>query len=118
MLERQSGTRVCTPGDVEQGVAMGDVERSKNQQQVILAIRDKVLANLPALVAKAGPLYDEISSGVHTNLSLDDVLRLADAGKRYPVEFHQTRGDRLHHDARYNLRLNGQTMAVLRAISG
>jgi hypothetical protein len=62
--------------DIAQGVTGGDVERSQNQQRVILAIRDKVLSNLPALVAQAGPLYNQISSGVHTNLSLDDILRL------------------------------------------
>jgi LCP family protein required for cell wall assembly len=71
--------------DVVQGVAGGDVERSQNQQRVILAIRDKVLANLPALVTKAVPLYNEISSGVHTNLSLDDILRLAMLAKDIPL---------------------------------
>ena len=55
--------------DIAQGVTGGDVERSQNQQRVILAIRDKVLSNLPALVTKAVPLYNQISSGVHTNLN-------------------------------------------------
>jgi len=40
--------------DVAQGIANGDVERAQNQQRVILAIRDKVLSNLPALVTQAG----------------------------------------------------------------
>ncbi len=71
--------------DVGQGVAGGDVERSQHQQQVILAVRDKVLANLPTLVTKAGPLYNEISSDVHTNLSLDDILRLAMLAKDIPL---------------------------------
>lgn len=71
--------------DVGQGVAGGDVERSQNQQRVILAIRDKVLANLPALVPKAVPLYKEISSGIHTDLSLDDMLRLAMLAKDIPL---------------------------------
>ena len=71
--------------DVGQGVAGGDVERSQHQQQVIMAIRDKVLANLPALVSQAGPLYSQISSGVHTNLSLNDILRLGMLAKDIPA---------------------------------
>ena len=71
--------------DVGQGIAGGDVERSQNQQRVILAIRDKVLSNLPALVTQAVPLYNEISSGVHTDLSLDDILRLAILAKDIPL---------------------------------
>jgi polyisoprenyl-teichoic acid--peptidoglycan teichoic acid transferase len=71
--------------DVSQGVAGGDVERSQNQQRVILAIRDKVLSNLPGLVTQAGPLYNEISSGVHTDLSLEDILRLAMLAKDIPL---------------------------------
>ena len=70
--------------DVVQGVAGGDVQRSQDQQLVIMAIRDKVLSNLPALVTQAVPLYNEISSGVHTDLSLDDILRLAMLAKDIP----------------------------------
>jgi polyisoprenyl-teichoic acid--peptidoglycan teichoic acid transferase len=72
--------------DTGQGVAGGDVERSQNQQRVILAIRDKVLSNLPALVTQAVPLYNEISSGVHTDLSLDDILRLGMLAKDIPLD--------------------------------
>ena len=71
--------------DIKQGVTGGDVQRSQDQQLVILAIRDKVLSNLPQLVTKAVPLYNEISSGVHTNLSLDDILRLAMLAKDIPT---------------------------------
>ena len=71
--------------DVKQGIAGGDVQRSHDQQLVILAIRNKVLSNLPALVNQAGPLYYEISSGVHTDLSLDDILRLAILAKGIPL---------------------------------
>ena len=71
--------------DISQGVTGGDVERSQNQQRVILAIRDAVLAKLPTLVTKAVPLYNQISSGVHTNLSLDDILRLAMLAKDIPA---------------------------------
>ena len=71
--------------DVVQGVAGGDVQRSQNQQRVIMAIRDKVLANLLTLVPQAVPLYNEISSGVHTDLTLDDILRLGMLAKDIPL---------------------------------
>ena len=65
--------------DVSQGVAMGDVERAQNQQLVILAIRDKVLApgNFLNLMAQAPTLYNELSGGISTNLPLPDAMRLA-----------------------------------------
>ena len=100
--------------DVEQGVEGGDVERSQNQQRVILAIRDKVLSNLPALLPQAVPLYNEISSGVHTDLSLDDIMRLGMLAKDIPLESIQ-RGVidyTMMVDAKYEL--NGQPIDVLR----
>jgi polyisoprenyl-teichoic acid--peptidoglycan teichoic acid transferase len=100
--------------DESQGVAMGDVERSQNQQRVIFAIRDKVLSNLPALITQASPLYNEISSGVHTNLSLDDILRLGMLAKDIPRDSIQTGviDYTMMTDAKYDL--NGQTLDVLR----
>ncbi len=100
--------------DVGQGVAGGDVERSENQQRVILAIRDKVLSNLPALVTQAVPLYNELSSGVHTDLSLDDILRLAMLAKDIPLDSIQPGviNYTMMEDAKYDL--NGQTLDVLR----
>ncbi len=71
--------------DVGQGISGGDVQRSQDQQLVIMAIRDKVLSNLPALITQAAPLYNEISSGVHTDLTLDDILRLAILAKDIPT---------------------------------
>jgi hypothetical protein len=90
------------------------VERSQNQQRVILAIRDKVLANLPALMTKAGPLYNEISSGVHANLSLDDILRLGMLAKDIPLTSIQQGviNYKMMVDVKYEK--NGQTMDVLR----
>ncbi|MFH1909092.1 MAG: LCP family protein [Chloroflexota bacterium] len=60
----------------------GDVDRANRQQQVIFAIRDKVLSlnMLPALVAKVPALYQELSTGIHTNLALDDAVRLSVLG--------------------------------------
>jgi len=66
----------------------GDVDRSKRQQQVILAIRDRLLepGNLPRVISKAPVLYEEVSSGIRTNMSLDMALRLAMLALDIPVE--------------------------------
>lgn len=57
----------------------GDFDRASRQQQVILAIRDRILSFdlLPQLIAKAPTLYQELASGIHTNLPLDDALKLS-----------------------------------------
>jgi LCP family protein required for cell wall assembly len=57
----------------------GDFDRAARQQQVILAIRDRILSfdMLPLLIQKADVLYTQLSSGIHTNLSLQEVIQLA-----------------------------------------
>lgn len=74
--------------DVEQGITGGDVERAADQQRVILAIRDKVLApgNFLKLMAEAPTLYNELSGGVNTNLNLDDIRKLAMLAKDIPLD--------------------------------
>ena len=66
----------------------GDFDRAKRQQQVILGIRDRVLSldMLPTLIQKAPTLYQQLSSGVHTNLTLDQVVRLALLAKDVPID--------------------------------
>jgi LCP family protein required for cell wall assembly len=66
----------------------GDFDRSNRQQRVILAIRQKVLQYnmLPTLISKAPVLFDELSAGVHTNMSLDLAIRLAWLGSQIPFE--------------------------------
>jgi LCP family protein required for cell wall assembly len=56
----------------------GDVGRSRRQQQVILAIRDKVLApeNFPVLLGKAQQFYEEFSAGIKTNMPFDTAIQL------------------------------------------
>jgi LCP family protein required for cell wall assembly len=57
----------------------GDIDRGARQQQVILAIRDKILTlnMLPTLVSKAPILYEQLASGIHTNLTLQQAIALA-----------------------------------------
>jgi LCP family protein required for cell wall assembly len=56
-----------------------DFGRAQRQQQVALAILDRVVGfdMLPTLVTKAPALYQELSSGIRTNLSLDDMIALS-----------------------------------------
>jgi polyisoprenyl-teichoic acid--peptidoglycan teichoic acid transferase len=62
-----------------QGCKDGDVGRAARQQKVIFAIRDKVLnpQNFPTLFAQAPQLYNKFSEGIHTNMSLEDAMKLA-----------------------------------------
>lgn len=57
----------------------GDFSRSTRQQEVIMAVREQVLTfnMLPMLVSKAPALYQEVQAGIRTNLTLDQVIRLA-----------------------------------------
>lgn len=66
----------------------GDFDRARRQQQVILGIRDRMLKvnMLPTMIAKAPTLYQELASGIHTNLTLDQVIKLALLAKDVPQE--------------------------------
>jgi LCP family protein required for cell wall assembly len=59
--------------------ANGDVDRSSRQQKLILAIRDKVFdpQNFTNLMTRAPQLYSTLSAGIHTNISLEDAIKLA-----------------------------------------
>jgi LCP family protein required for cell wall assembly len=56
----------------------GDVGRGGRQMEVVKAIRDRILDfnMLPTLISHAPALYNEISSGVKTNMSLDQAIQL------------------------------------------
>lgn len=56
-----------------------DIDRNRRQQQVLYAIRDKVLTTnkIPELAPKAYALWAELNEGVDTGLSLDQILQLA-----------------------------------------
>jgi|AutmiccommuBRH23_1029490.scaffolds.fasta_scaffold00154_79 LCP family protein required for cell wall assembly len=57
----------------------GDFDRAERQQEVVYAIRDRILkfSMWPTLIAKSPILYQEISSGINTNMRFEDALRLA-----------------------------------------
>lgn len=56
-----------------------DFNRAQRQQDVLFAIRDKVLSlnMLPTLVEKAPTLYASLQQSIDTDLSLDQMIRLA-----------------------------------------
>ncbi len=65
-----------------------DFDRAQRQQQVILAIRQRMLRPqmLPTLIAKAPILYQELSAGVQTNMNLDQAVQLAWLASQIPEE--------------------------------
>jgi LCP family protein required for cell wall assembly len=66
----------------------GDFDRAQRQQQVILAIRSQILNldMLPTLITKAPVLYQGLSAGIHTNLSLQETIQLAWLAQQIPAE--------------------------------
>ena len=68
--------------------AGGDFDRAGRQQQVILGIRERILSfnMLPTLIKKAPQLYQELASGIRTNLSVDQAIQLALLAQQIPQE--------------------------------
>ncbi len=66
----------------------GDFDRARRQQQVVLAIRERILSFdlIPILLAKSGPLYNELSSGVDTNMTIEQAIALGLLAKDIPLE--------------------------------
>jgi polyisoprenyl-teichoic acid--peptidoglycan teichoic acid transferase len=65
-----------------------DFDRADRQQQVIMAIFDKLtsLGNLPKLIANAPTIYDNLRYGIHTNLTLKEIISLAWTVSQIPRE--------------------------------
>jgi LCP family protein required for cell wall assembly len=68
--------------------AGGDFGRAARQQQVLRAVLDHLvrLDMLPALITRAPALYQELASGVRTNLSLEQMVSLAWLAVRIPQD--------------------------------
>jgi polyisoprenyl-teichoic acid--peptidoglycan teichoic acid transferase len=65
-----------------------DFDRAVRQHQVILAVRDRILSRemLTTLIQKSPVLYYQLASGIHTNLTLDQVISLAWVSHQIPEE--------------------------------
>jgi LCP family protein required for cell wall assembly len=66
----------------------GDFDRAERTVQVIMAIRDRVLRSdmLPTLVSRAPAIFEQISAGVQTNLTLEQAVQLAWLVQRIPED--------------------------------
>jgi LCP family protein required for cell wall assembly len=66
----------------------GDFDRSGRQMQVIMGVRDRILQfnMLPNLIANAPAIYRDLSSGIHTNLTLPQIIQLALLASQIPKE--------------------------------
>jgi len=56
----------------------GDVDRARRQQQLILAFRKRILKyqDLPMFIAKIPAIYQDLSTGISTNISINDAVQL------------------------------------------
>ena len=61
---------------------MGDFDRMKRQQQVILAVRAKLTQGdrLTQLLMQAGPILQTLGESIKTNLTLEQIIQLAQLG--------------------------------------
>jgi LCP family protein required for cell wall assembly len=65
-----------------------DFDRADRQQQVIMALFDKLssLGTLPKLIANAPSIYNNLRYGIHTNLTLKEIISLAWTVAQVPRE--------------------------------
>jgi LCP family protein required for cell wall assembly len=109
------------PGDialayVRQRDTLGsDFDRAKRQQQVILGIQKRLISfeMIPTLIEKAPNLYDEIASGIKTNLNLQQAVQLAWLTTKIPEE--NIRSDFIGPDQVFNA-MSYDGMAILQPI--
>ena len=78
-LDGQVALAYARTRDASQGATLDDVGRAQRQQQIIMAIRDKVFSPgyFPTFIAQAPALYKEFGAGIHTNLTFQDAIQLA-----------------------------------------
>lgn len=59
--------------------AGNDFDRAQRQQQVIMAVRDRILSlnMLPTLIQKSPILYQNLAAGIHSNLTIQQIISLA-----------------------------------------
>ncbi len=96
----------------------GDVDRAKRQQQVIMGIRDRALepARFPALVADAPRIYSVVQEGINTNLTLEQMIRLAILAQEIPVENIKKGIINYEMMLPYSAEVNGQNQSVYKPI--
>jgi anionic cell wall polymer biosynthesis LytR-Cps2A-Psr (LCP) family protein len=64
-----------------------DFGRAQRQQQVVLAVRDKMLGmGIAQLVGKAPSFYQQVEQGIRTDMSLDELVQLGLVASEIPSE--------------------------------
>lgn len=64
-----------------------DFGRAERQQQLLLAVRQKVASlGFTGMITQAGTLFQQVENGVRTDLSLDQMIRLATVVNGIPSE--------------------------------
>jgi LCP family protein required for cell wall assembly len=73
--------------------AEGDFGRTKRQQQILVGLQKKVFSYeiLPVLIPRLPSLYRDLSSNVETNLTINQIISLAWAGREINPQSLQTR---------------------------
>lgn len=67
--------------------ADSDFGRAQRQQQVVMALRDKALAlGIGQMLVRAPDLYRQVEQGIRTDLSLEQLMRLATTVSEIPDE--------------------------------
>jgi LCP family protein required for cell wall assembly len=91
----------------------GDVDRAMRQQQVVMAVRDKILRidMIPQILTRAPELWRIFQDNVETDLRLNEVLELALLAQDIPSE--NIRTEVLNYDYVYNeVTPDGQAVLV------
>lgn len=93
-----------------------DIERAKRQQQVALAVRNKILNlnMLPKLITQAPALYQTLNESVQTDLSLDQIISLALLAQDIPTEAIQNQVIDFHYVLDYTTPEGRQVLVPLR----
>jgi LCP family protein required for cell wall assembly len=70
------------------GDSEGDIGRSKRQQEVILAVREKVLSlgGVTALLPKAADIWESMQANIRTNMTFEELVDLGLTAQDVPPE--------------------------------
>ena len=120
----EAGVTYTLPGNLALAYARNrstgdaDIDRAGRQQDVIMGIRNRLIDPeyfLP-IVTNANALYRELSSGINTNISLDDALRLGMLAREIPLESIQRGVITYEMVTLHSITLNGVPAEVLKPI--
>lgn len=100
------------------GDDLQDVGRGARQMQVIQAIRERVMDfnMLPTLISRAPAIYNDVSAGVQTDMTLDQAIQLATLMMKIPKANMTTYNIDYSMAEPYTIYYNGYTYNVLKPV--